>query len=104
MFEWKILEVKANDNGLITEARYFASVANKKFKVETEGNWFFREPNLKIPFEEVTEEMIVGWIKKETTQDGKNSVELRLDEQLQALADCRDVVAPWLPQIFTPKI
>lgn len=104
MFEWKILSVQANEEGVITEARYFASMETVNGKVETEGNWFFREPKLNIPFDSVTEENVIEWIKEETTKDGKNSVEYRLNEQIEALASQRDTVAPWMPQIFTPKI
>ena len=104
MYEWKILGLSADDKGLITEARYYVSVEKKKYKVESEGNCFFKEPKLNIPFDQVTEENVIEWIKKETIQDGKNSVELRLNEQLEALASQRDTVVPWGPQIFTPNI
>lgn len=104
MYEWKILGITSNDDGLITEARYHVSVEKKKHKVESEGNCFFKEPQLVIPFDQVTEQNVIEWIKEETTQDGKNSVELRLNEQLEALASQRDTLVPWGPQIFTPNI
>lgn len=104
MYEWKILGVTSNDDGLITEARYHVSVEKKKHKVESEGNCFFKEPQLVIPFDQVTEQNVVDWIKEETTKEGQNTVELRLDEQLKALEAQRDTVAPWMPQIFTPKV
>ena len=104
MYEWKILGVTADETGLITEARYFASLELDDVKVETEGNWYFNEPKLIIPFEQVTEENVIAWIQKEATKDGDNSVECRLNEQLEALASQRDTVAPWMPQVFTPKI
>ena len=104
MYEWKILGITSNDDGLITEARYHVFVEKKKHKVESEGNCFFKEPQLVIPFDQVTEQNVIEWIKEETTQDGKNSVELRLNEQLEALASQRDTVVPWGPQIFTPNI
>lgn len=104
MYEWKILGITSNDDGLITEARYHVSIEKKKHKVESEGNCFFKEPQLVIPFDQVTEQNVIEWIKEETTQDGKNSVELRLNEQLEALAAQRTTVAPWMPQIFTPNI
>ena len=104
MYDWKILGVTADETGLITEARYFASVELDGDKVETEGNWYFNEPKLTIPFEQVTEENVIAWIQKEATKDGDNSVECRLNEQLEALASQRDTVAPWMPQVFTPKI
>lgn len=104
MYKWTILDVTANELGLITSAKYKASISDNKTTIETEGNCFFQEPKLNIPFEEVTEENVVEWVKKETTQYEQNSVEYGLNEQLKLLASQRDTVAPWLPQVFTPNI
>lgn len=90
---WKILDIQA-DGDLITGARYFCA----KSGVETEGWWKFAEPVLTIPFSEVTEEMVIGWVKN----DIGAQVEARLDEQAATVE--KTVVAPWLPQVFTPSI
>jgi hypothetical protein len=99
MFNWKILSVAAKD-GLITEAKYYVLADDGKKTVDTEGYWKFGDPILRVAFEEVTEEMIVGWIKGESTQYGENIVESRLQEQLVAL-EKREVLPPWVPQVFT---
>ena len=96
---WKILSVKAQD-GLITQAKYEAVATEKDLAVATEGTWFFREPKMTVPFAQVTEEMMVGWIKAET--DGM--IEKRLTEQLKSLAAQQETPLPWAPQVFTPKI
>lgn len=93
---WKILSIEA-DGDLITQARYFASIADGDLTVETEGNWYFAEPKLSVPFEGVTEAMIIGWIDK-------SGIEARLSEQLAALKKHKVTVAPWLPQTFTPEL
>ena len=90
---WKILDIEANGD-LITGARYFCA----KNEVETEGWWRFHEPVLTVPFAEVTEEMVIGWV----TRDIGAQVEARLDEQANSVV--KTVVAPWLPQVFTPSI
>jgi hypothetical protein len=90
---WKILDIQA-DGDLITGARYFCS----KSGVDTEGWWQFAEPVLTTPFADVTEDMVVGWV----TRDIGTQVEARLDEQ--AATASKTVVAPWLPQVFTPSI
>jgi hypothetical protein len=90
---WKILQIQA-DGDLITGARYFCA----KNGVETEGWWSFAEPVLNIPFADVTEEIVIAWV----TKDIGAQVESRLDEQ--AANRSRTVVAPWLPQVFTPSI
>ena len=98
MFTWKILDVDATD-GLITQAKYEV----KTEKVETEGYWVFGDPVLRVPFEEVTEEMVIEWVREDSMRDGKNIIESRLEEQINALGK-QKVVAPWLPQVFTPNL
>lgn len=90
---WKILEIQA-EGDLITGARYFCS----KSGVETEGWWKFAEPVLNTPFADVNEEMVISWV----TADIGDQVEARLEEQ--AAVTQRVVVAPWLPQVFTPSM
>ena len=99
MFTWKILSVIAN-NGLITEAKYYVLADDGKATVDTEGYWKFGDPILRVAFEDVTQEMIIGWIKAEAIQYGKNIVESRLTEQLEAL-EKTEVLPPWVPQVFT---
>jgi len=103
-FNWKILEISADDD-LITHAKYFVTAeADTGEKVETEGNWWFSDKILKTPFHEVTEADVASWIENETTKDGINLIKSRLEEQLASLQENRVVVAPWLPQKFVPKV
>ena len=103
-FKWKILEVSA-DGELITHAKYHVTAQTEDGdKVETEGNWWFSDKILKKPFLEVTEDDVAAWIEAETTKDGINLIKSRLEEQLASLQKNRVVVAPWLPQIFTPSL
>lgn len=103
-YEWKILGLEAPDGELITEARYHVELTEDGKTVATEGNWYFKEPTLKTPFDQVTEKLVIEWIKDESTADGKNQIETRLLEQMFEIQTKRDVVAPWMPQIFTPVI
>jgi len=102
-FEWKILELSANE-GQITSAKYHCTVSEEGLSVETEGNWKFDVSEKSVPFEEVTEKLVVKWIEDSSVVDGKCVIKSRLVEQLQALQKQNVVVAPWLPQIFTPNI
>jgi hypothetical protein len=102
-FAWKILELSANE-GQITSAKYHCTASEEGLSVETEGNWQFDVSKQAIPFAEVTEELVVKWIEDSSVVDGKCVIKSRLVEQLQALQKQNVVVAPWLPQIFTPNI
>lgn len=96
-YTWKILSIKAKD-GLITQAQYHGRVAEGEAAVETEGTWFFKGQRLVVPFEKVTEEMIVDWIKTES--DGV--IEARMAQQLKNLAARDETPLPWMPQVFKP--
>jgi hypothetical protein len=100
---WKILSMESVDD-LIVQARYFVSATDGNNTVETEGNWFFQEPKLTVPFNDVTESLVIDWIKKEAVRDGESMIEARLAEQLQSLQQQKTTVLPWLPQVFTPEI
>lgn len=115
-FVWKILDVVAID-GLITQAKYevIAQKENSKLidndmhtlKVSTEGYWYFNEPILKIAFHDVTEKMVVDWIKEESTIDNENIIEKRLIEQLTYLEknqESESTPLPWGPKIFKLNI
>ena len=99
-YSWKILSIKANDQGLITQAQYHARVAEKDMAVETEGTWFFKGQRLVVPFSKVTEDLVIGWINTES--DGL--IEKRMAAQLKALVERTNTPLPWAPQVFKPKI
>lgn len=101
---WKILSIKAPDGQLITQAHYLVQAAVGEQVVESEGNWSFVEPTLTVPFADVTEQMIVDWVKAQTMRDGANMIEARLAEQIAAMKADRETPLPWLPQVFTPEI
>ena len=101
-FIWKILEIYADD-GLITSAKYLCSVSDGEKSVDTEGYWTFQEPQMTVPFEQVTEEMIAKWVEDSSVVDGKNIIKSRLAEQLESLL-VKPVPAPWMPQVFTPEL
>jgi hypothetical protein len=103
-FDWKILQISA-DGDLITHAKYHVTaIDDQENKVETEGNWWFDGMEISKPFNEVNEADVIEWIEKETTKFGNNIIKSRLEEQLASLNGNRIVVAPWLPQTFTPNI
>lgn len=101
-YKWEILGIESPDGNLITQAKYKASLIDDETIIETEGNWWFNDLSIKTPYDKVTEEMVISWIKQETTQNDVNSVESRLKEQFDSLSAANTVVAPWLPQVFTP--
>lgn len=95
-YEWKIEGVQVDD-GLITAAKYYCRAINRSGIVDTEGTWFFKDPQLVTLIADVTEEMVVEWIK------GQANIEGRLAEQMDNLAAQVPMSLPWSPPVFTPK-
>ncbi len=98
-YEWKIEGVKDND-GLIIQAKYHCRAEQKGLWVATEGTWFFKDAKLKVPYADVTEAMVIGWIKSEDN----GVIEARLAEQMANLAKDSAMSLPWSPQVFTPEL
>jgi len=101
--QWSITETQAQD-GLILCAKYHVTAKEDDLSVETEGYWTFDSPKLSISFDQVTEEMIVAWIEKETMRDGVCIIKSRLQEQLDSLSKSQFTPPPWQPQTFTVKM
>ena len=102
-YKWQILELSA-ENELIIHAKYHCSLTDGDNVVETEGNWWFKDPVMTVPFAQVTEEIVIGWIENDSMRDGKNVIKSRLEEQLALLEKVKSVVPPWKPQVFTPEL
>ena len=102
-YVWQTSEVQNND-GLIIRAKYYVIAKEDDLSVETEGYWTFNDPKLNIPFDQITEEMIVEWIEKETMRDGVCVIKSRLKEQLDSLTQNQFVPPPWMPQTFSVKL
>ena len=90
IYDWKILEVKA-DNGLITEAKYCVSSG----LVSAECYWTFKNPVLIKPFAEVTQQDIISWVDHESA----HAITDRLDEQAVTV---EKVDLPWMKNAFKP--
>ena len=102
-YKWKILEIFAKDE-VITGAKYHLIGTEDDISVESEGNWYFDCPTAKVPYLEVTEDMICQWIEADAVVDGKNHIKMGIEKQVEALKSHKPVPAPWLPQVFKPEI
>jgi len=101
-YTWKILELSA-ENDVIIHAKYHVTLKNEDKSVETEGNWYFTNPQNIVALNEVTEQMVCDWIEKEAVKDGISLIKFRLEEQANLLKKSNSIVLPWQPQVFTPN-
>jgi hypothetical protein len=96
ILKWNITEMNAVE-GVVKSVKYFAQLIDNDQKVESEGYWYF-DQNDGNPLESLTEDQVIEWVRQATMKDGKNMVEQRLIEQMNALA--KPVQLPWKPAVF----
>ena len=97
MFTWKILEITNQAKSV----RYILSATDGKNTVETEGNHTFSEEIMSLPFEQIKESDLIGWLESDTTKDDVNEIKLNLINQLKTLENAQKVDFPWLANTFT---
>ena len=97
---WKILEV-TSINEVLTHVSYRITATDTINSVISEGNYFFNEKQINIPFSELKESNITQWIDNETTIDGISKIKSNLDNQLAILNTSSKKDLPWLADTYT---
>jgi len=90
-FEWKILELFADCKGV----KYYVKATDGQNFVESEGNGYFAEGAVNMPFEQIKESNLIDWI-------AKDAIKSNLEAQLQVMDSDNKVEFPWLADTFTP--
>ena len=97
---WKILEVTSIDE-VLTHVSYRITATDTINSVISEGNYFFNEKQINIPFADLKESNITQWIDNETTIDGVSKIKSNLDDQLIILNTNSKKALPWLADTYT---
>lgn len=90
-FEWKILELFSECKGV----KYYVCANDDKNSIESEGNVYFAEGTVNLPFEQIKEQNLIDWIDKD-------AIKSNLEAQLKAMDSDKKVEFPWLADTFTP--
>jgi len=99
-YTWKILKIFSK-NELITGIKYKLIGDDQTTIIESEGTYYFQDPVLTLPFRDVTELIVIDWLEKETMINGQSHIKSGIEKQFNELENI-EVVAPWLPQVYTP--
>lgn len=102
-YKWSISQV-TSEGDLITHAYYHVEADDGENTVKTEGNFYFKDKEILVPYKDVREKTIIDWIDAETTKDGVSSIKSRLDQQLLDLKSEKKDEFPWLANTFKPNI
>jgi hypothetical protein len=100
MFTWKILELFANGDKLIT-VRYLLSGTDGKNTVESEGKHTFSDGIANKSLDQIVESDIFQWLEKDTTKNDVNAIKLAVENQLKSFQTSEKVDFPWLAGTFT---
>jgi len=99
-FKWQILELSKEDN-LIIHAKYLVTIIQDGVSLlSTEGNHWFSNKIVNIPFNQVTEQNVVEWIKNECIVDNQCHIESNLFKQFQNTTVDFTTQLPWKPKTF----
>ena len=90
-FQWKILDLFADCKGV----KYSVKATDGTNTVESEGNSYFADGTVNIPFEQIKESNLIDWI-------AKDAIKSNLEAQLQAIDSNKTVEFPWLADTFIP--
>ena len=100
-FEWKILETVI-DAGILKSVKYWCKSTDDKNSVETEGNWKMRTAHLID--KDTSEHQVTHWLDLDVTENNKNLIKYRLQEQLDALSSAVTTKPPWAVDTFKVTI
>ena len=92
MINWKILNLFAEAKGV----KFLVSITDGNKTIEQEGNYWFPEGKVNLPFEQIKEQNLIDWIDKD-------AIESNLQAQLQAMDSDKKIEFPWLADTFTPN-
>jgi hypothetical protein len=84
---WKIAQLdRETADGYVFTAHYTVNATNETYKAGAYGSIGFERPETLIPFADLTEETVVGWVKEALGGDEKvaeieAALQAQLDEQ-----------------------
>lgn len=97
VFTWKIanLEREVSD-GYVYTAHYTIDAKDDAYSAGAYGSIGFERPDELIPFAELTEEAVIGWVKDALTEEKVSEIEAALQKQLdEQRAPSKASGLPW---------
>lgn len=97
-YTWKIAQLERETaDGLVIVAHYVVDAENGTYRAGAYGSIGFERPEGDlIPFADLTEETVVGWVKDQLTAEKVAEVEAALQNQLdEQAAPTKAAGLPW---------
>jgi hypothetical protein len=82
-FSWKIANLeRETEDGFVFTAHYTVSADDGTYTSGAYGSLGFERPDNLIPFSQLTEETVVGWVKEKFGEEKVAEIEAALQAQL----------------------
>ena len=82
-FTWKIGELERETNdGYVFTAHYTVGASDETYNSGAYGSVGFERPDNLVPFSNLTEEIVISWVKEALTSEKVVEVEAALQAQL----------------------
>ena len=82
-FEWKIAQLeRETEDGFVFTAHYTVAANDGTYASSAYGSLGFERPDSLIPFADLTEEIVVGWVKEHFGAEKVAEIEQALENQI----------------------
>lgn len=94
---WTIAQLdRETSDGFVFTAHYQINADNGTYTASAYGSLGFERPDTLIPFSELTEEMVVGWVKDALTEEKVDEIEAALSTNIaEQVAPTKASGVPW---------
>ena len=96
-FQWKIANLeRETQDGFVYNAHYTISASDGTYSSSAYGSIGLERPDTLIPFDDLTEEVVIGWVKEKLGAEKVTEVEDALQVQLdEKHAPTKAAGVPW---------
>jgi len=82
-FEWKIANLeRETEDGFVFTAHYTVNASDGVYTSGAYGSLGFERPDNLVPFSQLTEELVVSWVKEKFGEEKVTEIESALQAQL----------------------
>ena len=94
---WKIAQLdRETADGYVFTAHYTVEASDETYKAGAYGSIGFERPETLTPYADLTEEVVIGWVKDQLTAEKVTEVEAALQAQLdEQAAPTKASGTPW---------
>ena len=96
-FTWAISNLERETaDGFVYTAHYTINAKNAAYSAGAYGSIGLERPDSLVPYSELTEEIVVGWVKNALTEEKVEQIEQALQSQLdEQAAPTKAAGVPW---------